>query len=149
MRRAPEASRVLGWLAVPVVPWEPVEAMPSERRKGPLMGDYRLAPEQPDPLIARRAGRLSLRTLVHLLRARFGHARGVVPAEVELTRRFLYVRTYGRKVSRIPSDRLRTMWRVGSSASVYVFGRNTELILVDVKECPVARALQERLPVRA
>jgi hypothetical protein len=73
----------------------------------------------------------------------------VVPAEVELTRRFLYVRTYGRKVSRIPSDRLRTMWRVGSSASVYVFGRNTELNLVDVKECPVARALRERLPVRA
>lgn len=144
---SPKLARAIekGWLLVPAIAWEPCDAMPGERDEGPQMRGYRMAPEAPDPVIARRARVSSAASLLGWVWARLGSpARRIDPLEVVLTQRFVYARTRIGARLRIPSAALRTMRRTSTGDAVYVFGRHTELLLVHQDGCELDRELAQR-----
>lgn len=144
-RRAPRALNE-GWLAFPIQPWEKTDAMPSEREERPAMGGYRLAPEALDPVVASRVTASGVGSLFTWIWSRLQPVpRRVEPREVVLTKRAVYARTRDGARWRIETAHLRTSRRTSSGDTVYVFGRNTELLLVHQAECPLADALDARL----
>lgn len=144
-RRVPRMT-ARGWLDVPVVSWERVEELPGEGEEQPSMRGYRMAPEAPDPVVARRVLALPADSLWTWIWARLRPAsRRVEPREVVLTRRFVYVRSRSGERLRLPAETLRTSRATADSDTIYVFGRHTELLLVHLPECPVAVALDARV----
>lgn len=137
-----------GWLAVPVIAWERTDALPGEKPEGPVMRGYRMAPEVPDPVVATRtlgAGAPSLWTWIWAKLV--APPRRVDPRQVIVTRRFVYVRTRSGERLRLPIETLRTARRTPGADGIYVFARNTELLLVHQPDCPVAAALDARLAI--
>ncbi len=144
-RRVPRMT-ARGWLDVPVQRFERVEKLPGEGEEQPAMLGYRMAPEPPDPIVARRVLALPADSLWTWIWARLRPApRRVEGKEVVLTRRFVYVRTRSDEKLRAPAEALRTSRATADGDAIYVFGRHTELLLVHQPECPVAAALDARL----
>jgi hypothetical protein len=136
-----------GWLAVPVIEWERVDELPGEKPEGPKMRGYRMAPGVSDPVLATRriAGAGALWTWIW---ARLSTPLPRIdPAELILTQRFLYARTCDGLRLRLPADTLRTARRTEDGDAVYVFGRNTELLLLSQPGCPLAALLDARVVV--
>jgi hypothetical protein len=145
-QRVPRAT-ARGWLDVPELAWEPVDAMPGEREEGPAMRGYRMAPEAPDPIVAKRTLAVGGPRLFTYIAARLRRPpRRVEPREVVLTRAFVHVRTSGGVKLRLPADTLRASRRTDDGDAVYVFGRNTELLLVHHEGCELTAALDARVP---
>lgn len=135
-----------GWLEVPVHAWERVDAMPGERDEGPRFFGYRVAPGLADPIVARRTTEAGAPSLWTWLWARLRPLpRRVDAREVVLTQRYVYVRTRAGEALRVPVGTLRTARRTSFGDSIYVFGRSTELLLVQQQGCPVSAALDARL----
>ncbi len=144
-RRVP-AMTARGWLDVAIHAWERVEKLPGEGDEAPAMRGYRMAPAAPDPIVASRTierGNAALWTWIWARRR--AAPRRVEPAEVVLTRAFVYVRTREGRTLRIPVGTLRTARVTSDGDAIYVFGRNTELLLVHRPGCPHAAALEARL----
>lgn len=135
-----------GWLAVPVIAWERVDALPGERDEGPAMRGYRMAPEVADPVVARRTTAPGAGSLWTWIWARLlPPPRRIDAREIVLTQRFVYVRTRVGERLRSPASALRASRRTPQGDAIYVFGRNTELLVVHQEGCPLAAALDARL----
>lgn len=144
LRKRGLASIAPGWLQFPVLTWEPVDALPGERG-GPAMRGYRMSPEEADPVVARRAMEPGGSALLRWIWARLARSpRRVDALEVVLTRRFVYVRTRGDERMRLPVSTLRTSRRTSHGDAVYVFGRNTELLVMHRDRCELQAALDTR-----
>lgn len=144
---SPKLSRAAakGWLLVPVIPWEPCDAIPGERDEGPQMRGYRMAPEAPDPVIATRRTEAGASSLWTWLTARLAKgSRRIDPIELVLTQRFLYARTRAGERLRIAASALRTSRRTEHGDAIYVLGRSTELLLVHQRGCELDAALAKR-----
>jgi hypothetical protein len=136
-----------GWLALDVVPWERVDAIPGERAEGPTERGYRVAPGVPDPIIAERTIEVGEPRLFTWLGARVRKPpRRIEPRRIVLTRAFVYVRARTGDAVRIAAASLRAVRRNGYGDAVYTFGRSTELLLVRKEGCELAAALDARVP---
>jgi hypothetical protein len=142
--RAPRAVH-RGWLAVPEVPWAPAEHLPGEVEEGPRGRGYRHAPGRPDPILAVREIRNPAARLFTWVMSRLGRGiRRIEPSKIVVTERFVTVRTADRRILRVPLETLRDDRR-SEAGAVFVFGRRTELLVVDGTGCDVTRVLLGRL----
>jgi hypothetical protein len=136
-----------GWLEIPEQSWETTDALPGERDEGPMMRGYRVAPGVSDPVVASRIIAHGAPRLITWLAARIRRPpRRIEPRQIVLTQAFVYARTTAGVALRIPAGTLRAVRRTDYGDAVYVFGRNTELLLVFREECPLAAALDARVP---
>lgn len=141
--RAPLATSA-GWLAAPIRAWEAASELPGERPALHMEG-YRTAPVAPDPIVAERTTAAGQASLLTWIWARLCPVpRRVDPKKIVLTKRYVYVRTRSGLPLRIDAASLRTMRKTEDGDAVYVFGRNTELLVVHQPDCPLAAALEAR-----
>jgi hypothetical protein len=148
---APRMRAVLspGWLAIPEVRWERVDAIPGEPgAEPPPTGGYRAAPGELDPVIARRTTARGAASLWTWLWARLaGAPRRIDPRELVLTKRFVYARTRGGERLRIDASTLRTGRLTPAGDLILVFGRSTALLLAHQEGCALATELSSRVPI--
>jgi len=136
-----------GWLEVPEIPWEKVESWPEA--SGPSSeGAYRTAQV---PIVARRGKPSPFEALLTWLASSPERPWTDTAREMVLTSRQLYVRHWNRNVYTLPLEALRARlddtWE-GTRDAVYVFGRNTFLVVPHREGCEVTAALDRQLADR-
>ena len=134
-----------GWLDEPEVAWE-AAPFPDERSQVALSQGYRAAPEVPDPIVAHRVIGKGAPALLAWLAGRLApRARRLRPTAALATRRYADARARSGRTLRLPLGALRAARGTELGDRVYVFGRNTELLVVAKDECKVTAALDARV----
>jgi hypothetical protein len=134
-----------GWLDAPIIAWERIEALPDERDDGPVDRGYRVAPRAPEPILATRTIEGSAPRLMTWVWARFAKTRRIEPRQIVLTPIFLYAKSREGLRYRVPIETLRARRTTPAGDTVYVFGRNTELLVPFAAECPLCVVLDAKV----
>lgn len=138
--RANDAVRP-GWTVFPKVEWEPADRLPTGEEPQYQPG-YRTAPSRPIPILAHREEHGGMHVLLSWLASGPNNPFGDQVVEAVVTPEEVFVRRRKGLIQRIPLISLRA--RRGADDAIYVFGRDTELLLTDRASCPVCRLLDQR-----
>jgi hypothetical protein len=143
-RRGDLAKR--GWLDAPVVHWERVKGFPDEEeRDDAAPGAYRRAARTAgETILARREEPSAFETLLDWLASSPDHPWRDHPRDVAVTDEHVYVRRRDETVHRLPLATLRGVRKNRDLDALYVFGRNTILLLPRRDGCPVLALLDAR-----
>jgi len=140
-RHAPDAVR-RGWLDAPIATWELVDGPPTQASTIVGQGAYRSQSVAPaERIVAERAAPTSLETLWQWLASTPEQPFSEHPRAIVLTEAHAYVRRRDDTWHRIPLDTLRHCDEDADGDAVFLFGRNTPLILPFRAGCPVRREL--------
>lgn len=131
-----------GWLDVPHVEWEEVEAMP-ELTSEQDRGVYRSA-SLAETVIASRSAPSVFESLLAWLASSPDRRWRETPREISITREYLYARLRDGKAYRLPISTLRARQHADGDV-VYTFGRGTFVILLHREGCRVREVLDRRL----
>ncbi len=143
-KRAPERVK-RGWLDVPVVSWEPVSAMPVDERTLDMVAWLHASPVQLKERVRASRKRTSYEALLAWLTSRASLPWREQARELAVTDDHIYAeRTDGTR-HRLPLAALRLAFHNESEDQVFVFGRQTRLVLPSRMQCRVVDELLDRL----
>lgn len=144
---APAKVRERGWLEIPEAEWERVRALPeapSDEQVG--TGAFRSAPRPVEEAVVAERGALApLEAMLGWLASSPERPWRAHPRQVRLTDTYVYAERRDKSAWRLPLETLRGRRGRVDGDTVYVFGRQTLLVLLHREGCPVQGMLDARL----
>lgn len=134
-----------GWLDAPIVPWEPVDAMPVDERTLDTVEWLRATPTELRERVRASRTRTSYEALLAWLASRASLPWRAQPRALAVTDDYVYAERADESVHRLPLEALRLAFHNDSDDHVFVFGRSTRLVLPARLQCRVVDELLDRL----